>query len=219
MAVGGARGRRERPVQPAQSRHRRRRRIPSGPLFNADLVQTGPVLRKGYISQVTAGPKTGFGLMTQRRRNRVLQQAAIHQRHAGLGFPEPDRVRPAGPASRQALPVQCDDLRLGRAHHHDRAAPSGLQICALVHSLDRRCDHLGADVWNKTSAVRSPASIGMDQERINQKVYEGSIGRFRQEIPQEALEEAQERIGGETVQRNADLRSAGLLGDGTLAVE
>ena len=34
------------------------------PFFNATLVQSGPVQRKGYISQVTAGPKTGFGLMS-----------------------------------------------------------------------------------------------------------------------------------------------------------
>ncbi|MFO0952641.1 MAG: hypothetical protein U0835_16145 [Isosphaeraceae bacterium] len=33
------------------------------PLFNVNLVTDGPVYRKGYVSQVTAGPKTGFGLM------------------------------------------------------------------------------------------------------------------------------------------------------------
>ena len=33
------------------------------PFFDATLVQSGPVWRKGYLSQVTAGPKTGFGLM------------------------------------------------------------------------------------------------------------------------------------------------------------
>ena len=33
------------------------------PLFDRNLVTTGPVYRKGYWSQVTAGPKTGFGLL------------------------------------------------------------------------------------------------------------------------------------------------------------
>ena len=33
------------------------------PVFDANLVQTGPVTRKGYTSMVTAGPKTGFGLL------------------------------------------------------------------------------------------------------------------------------------------------------------
>ena len=33
------------------------------PIFDQNLVTTGPVYRKGYWSQVTAGPKTGFGLL------------------------------------------------------------------------------------------------------------------------------------------------------------
>ena len=33
------------------------------PVFDQNLVTTGPVYRKGYWSQVTAGPKTGFGLL------------------------------------------------------------------------------------------------------------------------------------------------------------
>ena len=33
------------------------------PVFDTNLVESGPVYRKGYVSQVTAGPKTGFGLL------------------------------------------------------------------------------------------------------------------------------------------------------------
>ena len=33
------------------------------PVLNTNLVQSGPVRRKGYTSMVTAGPKTGFGLL------------------------------------------------------------------------------------------------------------------------------------------------------------
>ena len=33
------------------------------PYFDQNLVISGPVYRKGYWSQVTAGPKTGFGLL------------------------------------------------------------------------------------------------------------------------------------------------------------
>ena len=70
------------------------------PVFEANLVQTGPVTRKGYTSMVTAGPKTGFGLLPQRRRHRVLQQPDHGQRHADLGLPAADRPGPAGPARR-----------------------------------------------------------------------------------------------------------------------
>ncbi len=33
------------------------------PVFDTNLVQTGPITRKGYTSMVYAGPKTGFGLL------------------------------------------------------------------------------------------------------------------------------------------------------------
>ena len=62
------------------------------------------------------------------------------------------------------------------------------------------------------------ALIGMNQDEINQKVYEGAIGEFRQQIPAGGAEEAQERIVGETIQRNADLRARGLIGNDTVAV-
>ena len=60
--------------------------------------------------------------------------------------------------------------------------------------------------------------IGMNQERIREKVYEGAIGDFRQQIPIEAQEEGQERIAAETVKRNADLRTRGLVGNDTLEI-
>jgi hypothetical protein len=60
--------------------------------------------------------------------------------------------------------------------------------------------------------------IGMNQDRINQRVYEGAIGQFRQRIPPEALEEAQERIGTEMAQRNAEL-SRFLIGNNMAAIE
>ena len=58
----------------------------------------------------------------------------------------------------------------------------------------------------------------MDQDKITQKVYEGALPKFQQQIPQEAAEEAQERIAVEEAQRNADLRSKYLIGNDTAAV-
>ena len=60
--------------------------------------------------------------------------------------------------------------------------------------------------------------IGMNQNKINQKVYEGAIGKFRQQIPQEAQEEAQERIAGEQAARNAQLAQY-LIGNNMVAFQ
>src|SRR5262249_49881585 len=62
------------------------------------------------------------------------------------------------------------------------------------------------------------ALIGMNEDKINQKVYEGALPKFQQQIPQEAQEEALERISVEQAQRNADLRSKYLIGNDTAAV-
>ncbi len=79
----------------------------------------------------------------------------------------------AGPASRQALPVQCDHLRLGRADDHDRAPQLGAPDRTLLHSRDRRCDHLGPTEGHGMGRAIA-GMIGMDQEAINQKVNEGA---------------------------------------------
>ena len=62
------------------------------------------------------------------------------------------------------------------------------------------------------------ALIGMDREAITQRVKEGALPKLQQQIPVEAQEEALERIGKETAQRNADLRSKGLEGNDMVAV-
>ena len=189
-----------------------------GPLFNADLVQTGPVQRKGYISQVTAGPKTGFGLMPS---------------DDGIAFYNKQQFTSVTPVwdfqNRMAADPQgqrATKLYVFNATTYDSAEltittvlrPSGLQIApSYTHAIDAAIT--SAPTCGKDLGRAIAALIGLDQDRINQKVYEGSIGRFRQEIPQEALEEAQERIGGETVERNADLRARGLVGDGTVVVK
>ena len=60
--------------------------------------------------------------------------------------------------------------------------------------------------------------IGMNQNKITGKVYEGAIGNFRQRIPQEAQEESLERIAGEQATRNAQL-SQYLIGNNMLALQ
>jgi hypothetical protein len=94
---------------------------------------------------------------------------------------------------------------------------SGLQISpSSNHSIDAAITSVPTEGHGLGRAVAS--LVGMDQNGINQKVYEGAIGEFRQQIPLEAQEEAQERIAGETIQRNADLRARGLVGNDTLTV-
>jgi hypothetical protein len=188
-----------------------------GPLFNADLVQTGPVLRKGYISQVTAGPKTGFGLMTSDDGIAFYNKQQFTSVTPVWDFQNRITADPQGQRAAKLYSFNATTYDSAELTITTVLRPSGLQIApSYVHSIDAAIT--SAPTCGKDTGRAIAALIGLDQDRINQKVYEGSIGRFRQEIPQEALEEAQERIGGETIQRNADLRSRGLMGDGTVLV-
>jgi len=188
------------------------------PLFNADLVQSGPVLRKGYISQVTAGPKTGFGLMTSDdgiafyNRQQFTSVTPVWDFQNRIAA-DPQGQRAVKLYSFNATTVDNAELTITTV-----LRPSGLQIApSYTHAIDAAitsCPTEGHEMGRGIAAL-----VGMDQDRINQKVYEGSIGQFRQQIPAEALEEAQERIARETIERNDDLRAKGLVGDDTLAVQ
>jgi hypothetical protein len=188
-----------------------------GPLFNADLVHTGPVLRKGYISQVTAGPKTGFGLMTSDDGIAFYNKQQFTSVTPVWDFQNRIAADPQGQRAAKLYQFNATTYDSAELTITTVLRPSGLQIApSYTHAIDAAIT--SAPTCGKDTGRAIASLIGLDQDRINQKVYEGSIGRFRQEIPLEALEEAQERIGGETIQRNADLRSRGLSGDGSLAV-
>ena len=188
------------------------------PLFDQNLVTTGPVYRKGYWSQVTAGPKTGFGLLPSDDGIAFYNSQLLQQCDADHRLPEPDRQRSPGPARRQALLLFGDQLRLGPAHHLHGLAHDRPVALAWLQPQHRRL---------RSARRRKPGGgfgrliaglIGMNQNKITQKVYEGAIGNFRQRIPQEAIEEAQERIGRELAQRNAEITRY-LIGNDMLAVQ
>ena len=188
-----------------------------GPLFNAELVHSGPVERKGYISQVTAGPKTGFGLMASDDGIAFYNKQQFTSVTPVWDFQNRIAADPQGQRAAKLYQFNATTYDWAELTITTVLRPSGLQIDpSYNHSIDAAIT--SAPTCGKDTARAIASLIGMDQDRINQRVYEGSIGRFRQEIPKEALEEAHERIGGETAQRNADLRARGLMGDGSLAV-
>ncbi len=179
------------------------------PLFNANLVETGPVFRKGYWSQVTAGPKTGFGLLPSDDGIAFYNKQTLVSVTPITDFQNQIAADPQGPAGRQALPIQRHLVRLVRANHHDRPyAPRASRFrrppptTSTQPSARRRPRVAG-------SGAGSPRSSGMNQNAITQKVKEGALPRFQQQIPAEAQEEALERIAKQTAERNADLRSQG----------
>ena len=187
------------------------------PIFNANLVETGPVFRKGYWSQVTAGPKTGFGLLPS---------------DDGIAFYNKQTLVSVTPITDFQNQIAADDQGRRAAKLYQFSATtydwSELTITTVLRSsgltiTPSSTHNINASICAAPTAGGGlgrgiAALIGLNQNAITQKVKEGAMPRFQQQIPVEAQEEALERIGQQTVERNADLRSKGLSGDNTVAV-
>jgi hypothetical protein len=187
------------------------------PLLNANLIETGPVYRKGYWSQVAAGPKTGFGLLPS---------------DDGIAFFNSQLYTTATPIHDFQNQIASDPQgqRAAKLYHFDATTydwseltittvlrPSGLSITpSYKHNINASIvsrPEPGGGFGRLIATL-----VGMDKQKITDKVYQGAIGQFQQRIPQEAMEEGLERIGQETLTRNADLQAKGLLPNNTLSI-
>jgi len=187
------------------------------PLFDRTLVETGPVLRKGYLSQVTAGPKTGFGLLPSNDGIAFYNSQLYTSVTPIWDFQNQVASNPQGQRAIKLYQFSATTYDWAELTITTVLKSTGLEISpSYRHTIDAG---IGAAPTEGGGLGRAIASlIGMNQERIRAKVYEGSIGEFRQQIPVEAQEEGAERIAAETAKRNAELRLLGLLGSGALGV-
>ncbi len=80
------------------------------PVFDANLVQSGPVTRKGYTSMVTAGPKTGFGLLPSDDGIAFYNSQSMVSVTPIWDFQQQIAAGPARPSGRKALRVQRHDV-------------------------------------------------------------------------------------------------------------
>jgi hypothetical protein len=84
------------------------------------------------------------------------------------------------------------------------------------HNIDAQICSAPAPGGGLTRAIAN--LIGMNQNKITQMVYEGALRDLQQRIPQEAQEEAEERIAVEAAKRNADL-SRFLIGNNMASIQ
>jgi hypothetical protein len=188
------------------------------PVFNANLVETGPVTRKGYVSQVTAGPKTGFGLMPSDDGIAFFNSQLFTSVTPIWDFQNQIASDPQGQRATKLYSFNATTYDSAELTITTVLSDSGLQITpSYRHNIDAGISSqpvCGGEFGRFVAGL-----IGMNQQAINNKVYEGAIPKFREQIPAEAMEEGLERIAGETQRRNADLRSKGLIGNDTLAIK
>jgi hypothetical protein len=188
------------------------------PFLDATLVQSGPVSRKGYLSQVTAGPKTGFGLMASDDGIAFYNKQQFTSVTPVWDFQNRIAADEKGQRAAKLYQFNATTFDWAELTITTVLRSSGLQIApSYTHAIDASITSVPTEGHGLGRAIAG--IVGMDQQGINQKVKEGALPEFQQQIPREALEEAQERIAGETADRNADLRAKGLIGNGTFAVQ
>jgi hypothetical protein len=189
------------------------------PFFERNIITTGPVYRKQYVSQVTAGPKTGFGLLTS---------------DSGIAFFNSQRYTAVTPVWDFHDQLEADEQgqRVAQMYHFDCTtydwaeltittviSTSGLSLNPCYrHTIDASitsepiCDH-------HAHVLRTLASVaGFDQQAINDRVYNEAIKKFRERIPVEAQEQGDEMTGREAAKRTAELREEYLVGSDSVAL-
>jgi hypothetical protein len=188
------------------------------PYFDATLVQTGPIYRKGYWSQVTAGPKTGFGLLASDNGIAFFNKQSLVSVTPITDFQNQIAQDPQGRRAAKLYNFSATSYDWSELTVTTVLTTWGLSLSPnSTHNIDAAisaCPVEGGGLGRAIAGI-----VGMDQDAITQKVREGALPKLKQQIPAEAQEEALERIGQETITRNADLRSKGLIGNNTLAVQ
>ena len=185
------------------------------PLFNVNLVTDGPVYRKGYVSQVTAGPKTGFGLMNSDNgiaffNSQLLNSVTpIHDFQQQIANDQKGK-RVAKLYQFGATSTDTQQLTIVtvlRATGLEIYPSFGHNVGLNVSSAPQRGGGLG----------RAVASlIGFNQPKVTDMVRQNAIGPMQQKVVQEAMEMGLEKTSAEAARRNSSLRQF-LIGYNRLA--
>lgn len=186
------------------------------PALNANIVQSGPIYRKGYVSQVTAGPKTGFGLMPS---------------DDGIAFYNSQLLTSVTPIwdFQQQVASDRKGQRAAKLYQFDATSQDTSELTVVGILRTTGLQLLPASQHNISAAIGSvptpgggfgrfiAGALGLNQTEITRKVFEGAIGQMKQNIVTESAELANERTAAEAAQKNAQLSRA-LVGNNTLVV-
>lgn len=187
------------------------------PVINQNLVTSGPVTRKGYVSQVTAGAKTGYGLLDCPDGVAFYNRQLLTSVTPVWDFWSQMQQDPRGQRAAKMYYFWATTIDQSEMTVTAIIRPSGLQLVpSQTHNTDAQIT--SAPNPCEGGMGRAVAGlIGFNQERIRQEVYNGAIGKMRTNVVVEAKEESGERIAKAAAEQNAKL-SEYLIGNDSLAI-
>ena len=193
--------------------------VASVALFLAnDVVQNEQIARGGYISQVTAGPRVGFGLLPS---------------DDGIAFYNSQLANTATPITdfQQQLQQDKKGKKVSKLYYFTAASFDHpvITITAIIRpttglSLSPASAHAVSAAFNsmptqgKGLARGLLSVIGFNQNKLTNLVAKQAIPKIASGVVEGANEEAAERIPGAEAAENAKLRKV-LPGDGSVAVQ
>jgi hypothetical protein len=188
-----------------------------GPIFDQNLVVSGPIYRKGYWSQVTAGPKTGFGLLPSDDGIAFYNSQALTSVTPITDFQNQIAADEQGQRAAKLYQFTATTIDQAEQTIYAMLRTTGLSLTpASSHNINAQICSAPQPGKGLTRAIGG--LLGFNQNKITDLVYQNAMPRFQQQIPQEAQAEAQERIASELGQRNADIQRF-LIGNDMLSVE
>lgn len=187
------------------------------PVLSAPVVTTGPIARGGYVSQVTAGPYAGFGLLSCDQGIAFTNSQYLTSATPITDFQQQVSRDPKGRRAAKLYNFSATSTDSGLMTVTAILTPYGLQLLpGDTHNINAQICSTPTPGKGLTRGIAS--LIGLNQQNIVNQVYESAIGRIRQQVAQGAKEEAAERSAIAQAQQNAKLHNA-LPGDGTARVK
>lgn len=175
------------------------------PLFNVNLVTDGWVYRKGYWSWVTAGQKTGFGLMPSDdgiafyNKQMLTSTTNIHDFQNQIASDQRGR-RAAKMYQFGATSTDNQELTVVTMIRN-----TGLELYpSFGHAIGL---DVGSTPQGGGGLQRAIAGlVGFGQPRITQMVQQNALTQLQPRMVQEAAEMGWEKTSAEAAQRNVTLR-------------
>ena len=134
--------------------------------------RTGPVYRKGYWSQVTAGPKTGFGLLPSDDGIAFFNKQTLVSVTPITDFQNQIAADPQGQRAVKLYQFSATSYDWSELTITTVLRPSGLTITpSSTHAIDAAVSAVPTQGGGLGRAIA--ALIGMDRQAITERVKEG----------------------------------------------
>jgi hypothetical protein len=181
-----------------------------------DVATTGPITRNGQVSYVTAGAKTGFGLLPSDDGLVFYNRQQLTSVTPIRGFQQQVAADPQGRRAAELYCFSATSNDFAELTIVGALRPSGLSLSpSSTHATQVT---LGSQPTQGKGLVRLFAGLlGQDQQTILSKVYQGAVGEIKQGVIEGANAEQAERVGQAQAEQNAQLANV-LIGNNTAAL-